>query len=500
MDRIKHLFIFLFSVVLYFSSINGYPDINNANNITNVDNINNANSTNNTNNTNVNTTPMVSFYFTAKPKSELLSFYFQNIEIKTLLQLIAKNSGINFVISDAVKGTVTLNLKNVTWQRALDVVMKSHGLAARRTGNVMYISTVEEITSNETKQLQSKLAIANLMPLTSQIIRLQYANAADVANLIKGSQGSLLTGRGELAVDPKTNSLIILDAKDNLDKLSRMIRTLDIPARQVLIEARIVNIDSSYEEQLGARFGVSNSRHLSGTFGGASQINQGISPADLLDPTQRLNFNLPANKLGTDGSQPASIALALAHLGPALLDLELSALEGENHAKIISRPRVITSNQTKATIQTGEEIPYQEATSSGATSVTFKKAVLSLEITPQITPNNKIILKLKVTQDTRGQNIQTGNSATTGSTTIPAINTEEVESNVLLNNAETIVLGGVYKQTKENNVDRIPFLGEIPILGFFFSNKTVHDERHELLIFITPKIIRPLSANNYKGD
>lgn len=439
----------------------------------------------------------------AQPNSHTgkLSFYFQNIEMRSLLQLIAKNSGLNFIISDSVKGNVTLNLSNVTWQQALDVVLKSHGLAYRRTGNVIYISTLEEITSNETKQLQSDQAIANLEALSSTIVHLKYANATDIANLLKGSQSTLLTARGEVAVDSRTNSLILRDTKTNLVTVQREIGILDIPARQVLIEARIVNIDTTYEEQLGVRFGVSNSRHLSGTFGGASSIVQGTSPSGLTDPTQRLIFNVPAHQL-FDGSNPGSIAVALAKIGPALLDLELSALEGLNHAKIIARPRVITSNQKKAIIQQGQEIPYQQATSSGATSVSFKDAVLSLEITPQITPNNKIILTVKANEDTQGQSITVGSSATTGSTTIPIINTESVESSILLNDKETIVLGGIYRQNKINTIDRIPFFGSLPFVGYLFSNKGVHDERHELLIFLTPQIIRPLSETTaaYKGE
>lgn len=442
-------------------------------------------------------------YLNGKYKTNRLSFYFQNIDMRALLQLIAKNSGMNFIINDAVKGNITINLQNVTWQQALDSVLKSHGLASKQEGNIIYISTLEDITSNETKRLQADQAISNLKPLTSRIVHLRYANATDIAALLKSAQSNLLTSRGEVAVDTRTNSLIIRDIQSNLADVAREVRVLDIPARQVLIEARIVNIDTLYEQQLGIKFGVSNSRHLSGTFAGASQINNGISPAALPNPLQRLNFDLTAQQLA-DGTNPGTIAVALAHLGPALLDLELSALEGENHAKVIARPRVITSNQKKAIIQTGQEIPYQQATSSGATSVTFKNAVLSLEITPQITPNNKIILTVKANEDTQGPSINTGSSSTSGTSVVPIINTESVESNVLLNDQETIVLGGIYRQNKINTVDRIPFLGEIPFVGFFFRRNTVHDEKHELLVFITPRIIRPLSESSsayaYKGE
>lgn len=417
-----------------------------------------------------------------------LSFYFQNIEVRSLLQLIAKSSGLNFIISDIVKGNVTLNLKNVTWQQALAVILKTQGLTSRQVGNVIYISTIDEITTNETKLLQSQDAIQNILPLESVMVQLKYATAKDISDVLKGTGSNLLSSRGQVAVDSRTNSLIIRDTKQNLKAVLPEIKKLDIPAKQVLIEARIVNIDILYEEQLGVRFGTSNTRSLSGTLAGANQLAQGTNVANIIPLANRLNFNVPANAL-FDGSAPGSIGLALAHLGNIYLDLELSALEGERHAKIISRPRVVTSNQQKAMIQTGEEIPYQESTSSGATSVSFKKAVLSLEIVPQITPNNKIVLSLKATQDSRGTNTAIGAASDGTPITIPAINTQEVQSNVLLNDNETIVIGGVYKEIKTNTWDRIPFFGTLPVVGNFFSHKGVNNEKHELLIFITPKII-----------
>lgn len=418
--------------------------------------------------------------------SQKLSFYFQNIDVRTLLQLIAKQSGLNFIISDEVKGNITLNLKDVTWRQALNVIMKTQGLASRQVGNVIYVSTIEEITNNEAKQLKSDEALANLAPVHSTLIKLNYTIAADIAALLKGDKGSLLTARGEVAVDNRTNSLIIRDVSKNLAEVTREIRKLDVPARQVLIEARIVNMDTSYEEQLGVRFGVSDTRHLSGTLAGANQLTQYVGVNNITPLSDRLNFNVPANAIA--GVTPGSVGLALARVGHLLLDLELSALEGEKHAQVISRPRVVTSNQQKATIQTGEEIPYQESTSSGATSVVFKKAVLSLEITPQITPDNKIILKLRATQDTRGENTAVGSSDGVP-ITIPAINTQEVQSNILLNNNETVVVGGVYKITKENAYDRVPFLGTLPVIGYLFSHRSEHNIKNELLIFITPKII-----------
>lgn len=417
-----------------------------------------------------------------------LAFYFQHIDIRTLLQLIAKNSGLNFIISDAVKGDISLNLKNVTWQQALDIVLKTQGLAQRRVGNVVYISTIDDIAVNEAKQLKSEDSIANMAPLKSVLLRLKYTNAADVASILKGAQSSLLTARGQVAIDARTNSVIIRDTKESIDDIMPEIMKLDIPTGQVLIEARIVNIDVTYEEQLGVKFGVTKTQHLSGTLNGANQMNQGVAPQNIDPLTDRLNFNVPAAQL-FDGAGAGSVGLALARVGHLLLDLELSALEGERKAQVIARPRVMTSNQQKAVIQTGEEIPYQESTSSGATSVTFKKAVLSLEIVPQITPDKKIVLRLKATQDTRGEDVTIGATSGGDPISIPAINTQEVESNILLHNNETIVIGGVYRTTNTNTTDRVPFLGRLPVVGNLFKHQGVRKEKHELLIFITPKII-----------
>lgn len=437
----------------------------------------------------------------ATPSNEKgkLSFYFQNIKVRSLLQVIAQNSGLNFIISDAVTGSMTMDLKDVTWQEGLKVIMESQGLGARMMGNVIYISTVEELARNESKKLQSKQDISNLEPLTSRIVQLKYSNATDVANLLKGQQGTLLTARGQVAIDARTNTIIIRDVASTLDDVTKAITKLDVPARQVLIEARIVKIDTDYEQNIGAKFGLSRASHMSGTFAGANQMAQGTTPGSVTPPEQRLNFNTPMATVF--GNQTGSIGLAVARLGSVLLDLELSALEGEDHAEVISSPRVITSNQQKAVIQAGEEIPYQEATSSGATSVSFKKAVLSLEIVPQITPDNKIVLKMKASQDQRGAALA---SMPNGP---PAIDTQEVESNIILNNNETVVIGGIYTQDKHKTITRIPFLGSLPIIGYLFRNESSGNKRTELLIFITPKIITPTdniatttTATTFKGD
>jgi type IV pilus assembly protein PilQ len=430
-----------------------------------------------------------------------LSFYFQNIELKSLLQLIGKLSGLNFVISDAVKGNITLNLKDVTWQQALNIVMKTHGLTSRQIGNVMFINTLDEVSKMDMKEFQADQQVINLAPLTSTILRLKYMTAKDLADILKSTNNSLLTTRGQVVVDSRTNTAIVRDVAANISDIQKLVKKLDIPARQVLIEARIVNIDVTYEKQLGVRFGISNTKQLSGNLSGANQLAQGVNVANISPITDRLNFNNPASTFA-GGAAPGSIGLALARLGNVLLDLELSALEEEGHSETIASPRVITSNQQKASIQTGQQIPYQQSTSSGATAIAFENAVLSLEITPQITPDNRIVLSLKATQDTAGsptvtsQSTTSGSGGTSGTTSStatsfgpPPINTEEVESNVILNNNETIVLGGVYKRTKSKTLDRIPFFGSLPLIGAFFRFSSERNTRSELLIFITPKIV-----------
>ncbi len=425
-----------------------------------------------------------------------LSFYFQNIELRTLLQLISKISNLNFVISDAVKGSVTLNLKNVTWQEALNIVLKTHGLSARQISNVMFINTLDEVSKMDIKEFEADQQVVNMSPLNSAIIQLKYMSAKDLADILKGSNNTLLTTRGQVVVDPRTNSAIIRDISTNIADIKKLVQKLDVPARQVLIEARIVNIAVNYEKQLGVRFGLSNTKQLSGSWAGASQLAQGTSIADVNPITSRLNFNNPAATFAS-GATPGSIGLALARLGNVLLDLELSALEEEGHSETIASPRVITSNQQKAIIQTGQQIPYQQSTSSGATAIAFENAVLSLEITPQITPDNRVVLTLKATQDTAGnapvtsQSTSSGTGTTSTSTSFgpPPINTEEVQSNIILNNNETVVLGGVYQRNKQKKVDRVPFFGSLPLIGKFFRFTNEQDDRSELLIFITPKII-----------
>lgn len=420
-------------------------------------------------------------------QGEKLSLNFQDIKVRAVLQLIADFTGLNIVTSDSVTGSITLRLKDVPWDQALDIILKTKGLAKRRTGNIILIAPADEIARFEKQELEAKNQLQTLAPLDSAIIQINYAKAADVAALLKNKDSSLLSDRGRVSVDVRTNTLLVQDTPANLAAIRQLVAKLDIPIRQVLIEARIVNIDKTYERELGVRWGVTNKgADISGTLAGANQLAQGVSPANI-PLEQRLNLDLPVNTIAgavRSGSLPnGSFGVALAHLGAGfMLDLELSALESEGRAQVISSPRVLTANQQAAVIEAGEEIPYQQSTSSGATSVSFKKAVLSLTVTPQITPDDRIVLNLAVTQDKRSSK-----PAVLG---VPAIDTRKVETQVLVNNGETIVLGGIYDETKNNTVVRIPFLSDIPWIGQLFRHNYELNQRTELLIFVTPKIVK----------
>lgn len=407
-----------------------------------------------------------------------ISLNFQNINIRSVLQLLAEFTGKNMVVSDAVKGGITLRLNEVPWDQALSIILKTKGLAERRMGDVILIAPINEIAEREQQEMKALAQSKELAPLLSKLMHINYAKAADIAEIVKSENTKLLSARGSVTVDTRTNALWIQDTAKQLDEIKSLILKLDVPVKQVLIEARVVNVNKDFEDDIGIRFGVSNSNHLSGSLEGANQVAGGTAPADV-PIADRLNFDAIAP---VTAGTPASIGIALAKLGQGtLLDLELSALETEGRGEVISSPRLITGNQQAAMIEAGEEIPYQEATSSGATSVAFKKAVLSLKVTPQITPDNRIILDLVVNQDTASAQRFNG---------VPAILTKQIETNVLVNNGQTLVLGGIYKQDKTSAVVRIPFLGKIPVLGMLFRNKRNIIKHEELLIFITPKIIR----------
>jgi type IV pilus assembly protein PilQ len=422
---------------------------------------------------------------------ERLSLNFQNIEVRAVLQLIADFTGLNMVVSDSVTGNITLRLKNVPWDQALDIILKTKGLAKREAGNVILVAPSEEIAAREKLELEAMKQVEELAPLKSEFVQINYAKAADIAALLKNEENSLLTkDRGNVSIDERTNTLLVQDTVEKLGEIRKLVETLDIPVRQVLIESRVVIANDDFNRELGVRFGGTYVRQrdggIFGTTGGAGGTDGIVSDAvgNIQDSGQpfpvgipplndRLNVNLPV-------LNPAG-QIAFALLGSSyLVDLELSALQAEGRGEVVSSPRVITANQKEALIEQGVEIPYQEATSSGATSVSFKKAVLSLQVTPQITPDDHVILDLAVNKDSVGE-VFLG---------VPSINTREVNTQVLVDNGETVVLGGIYEQVKSNEVDRVPFLGELPGVGALFRTTRNVDEKNELLIFVTPKIVK----------
>lgn len=407
-----------------------------------------------------------------------LSLNFQNISVRTVLQIIADYNNFNLVTSDTVEGNITLRLDDVPWDQALDLILQTKGLDKRIEGNILMVAPSEELAIRESNDLKNKQEVKELAPLYSEYLQINYAKAVDIAELLKSTDSSLLSNRGSVAVDERTNTLLVKDTAEILESIHRLIEVLDIPIKQVLIEARMVTVKDDVSEDLGIRWGITDQQGTKGSSGsleGAGSIAGGLVPS--LD--DRLNVNLPAAI-----SNPTSIAFHVAKLADGtVLDLELSALEQENKGEIIASPRITTSNQKAAYIEQGVEIPYVESASSGATSVTFKKAVLSLRVTPQITPDNRVILDLEITQDSQGKTVQTP----TGEAV--SIDTQRIGTQVLVDNGETIVLGGIYQQNLISRVSKVPVLGDIPLVGFLFRNTSDKNERQELLIFVTPKII-----------
>lgn len=421
---------------------------------------------------------------------ERLSLNFQNIEVRAVLQLLADFSGLNLVASDSVAGNVTLRLKNVPWDQALNIILKSRGLGMRQVDNVMMVAPQEEITAREKLELESQTELADLAPLRTEFVQINYAKAGDIAGLLKAEANNLLSARGNVSVDERTNTLLIQDTAEKLAEMRKVIDTLDIPVRQVLIESRIVIANQDFSKELGVKFGYSkNTIDGVGDFG----VAVGGSPGDTRGPGNTAfhtaddleNFivDLPTTQVPA-----AALGLAVGRIGSYLLQLELSALQQEGRGEVISNPRVITANQKEAVIEQGEEIPFENKTSSGATSVEFKKAVLSLRVTPHITPDNRVIMDLAVNKDSRGEITPAGF----------AIDTQNVTTQVLVDDGETVVLGGVYQQTNASNVDRVPFFSELPYLGNLFKRTQSIRDKTELLIFVTPKILKEslrLSSN-----
>ncbi|MBV6424953.1 MAG: hypothetical protein NAOJABEB_02767 [Steroidobacteraceae bacterium] len=431
---------------------------------------------------------------------ERLTLNFQDIETRAVLQLLADASGQNIVVSDSVTGNVTLRLQNVPWDQALDIVLRTKGLDKRKQDNVIIVAPADELAAREKADLAAKKDIQELAPLRSEYLQVNYAKAGDLAELIKSQGGSLLSERGSVAVDERTNTLLLQDTADKLADIRRLVGTLDIPVRQVLIEARIVVVNDDFTRELGVRAGfngldIRNGGTELGMIGGSAAAtdtglasaldnlaNSGtVTPVEI--PTgagaaNRYNVNLPvANPAGR---------LAFMLLGSDyIVDLELSAAQAEGRGEIISSPRVITANQREASIEQGVEIPYQESASSGATTIQFKKAVLSLKVTPQITPDNRIILDLNVKKDSVGAVI-----VGSGGVNVPSIDTREITTQVLVNDGQTVVLGGILETERRETEKKVPYLGDIPGLGILFKQKSKTNNKDELLIFVTPKILR----------
>lgn len=417
-----------------------------------------------------------------------ISLNFQNIPIRSVLQVLADFTGVNIVVSDTVTGNITLRLNDVPWDQALDIILSTQGLDKRQTGNVILIDKTSTFTARETEELKVAQAAKKLAPIRAELIQINYAKAPDIATMLKDKDNSLLSDRGTLSVDTRTNTIWLQDTAAQIEEIRHLVSQLDVPVKQVIIEARIVDVTKDCAEDLGVRWGVSKPKHLSGTLEGANELAGGVAPS-AIPLAERLNVDLGAAPVT---GNPASIGIALAKLGNGvLLDMELSALESEGRAEIIASPRLMTTNQQAATIESGEDIPYQESTSSGATAVSFKKAVLSLKVTPQITPDGKLLMDLQINQDSdSGQRVQG----------VPIILTKAIETNVLVNNGQTIVLGGIYKQDKNNSITRVPFFGKIPVVGYLFSQTRTSVKNEELLIFITPRIItNNLSITTVEG-
>jgi type IV pilus assembly protein PilQ len=422
---------------------------------------------------------------------ERLTLNFQDIDVRSVLQLLADTSGQNIVVSDSVSGNLTLRLQNVPWDQALDIVLRTKGLDKRRQDNVIIIGPTEELATREKQELAAHKEVQELSPTHTEFMQVNYAKVSDLAKLIKSqnAKDSMLSPRGSLSIDERTNTLLVQDTAAKLADIRRLVQTLDVPVRQVLIEARIVIVSDTFERDLGVRFGVTTA-HQNGpgglvTVSGNNQatnaiLGTGLGPASLAGTPldNRYQVNTPA--ANTNGSIGISILG-----GSYLVDLELSAAQNEGKSETISSPRVITANQKQATIMQGVEIPYQESASSGATTTQFKDAVLKLKVTPLITPDNRVILDLDVSDDSVGQQVT---SATGGS--VPSIDTRQIITQVLVNDGQTVVLGGILDTTKSKAANKVPFLADIPVLGYFFRSTTNINNKTELLIFITPKILR----------
>lgn len=437
---------------------------------------------------------------------EKLSLNFQDIDVRSVLQLIADFTDLNLVASDTVQGNITLRLQNVPWDQALDLVLKTKGLDQRKIGNVLLIAPADEIAARERQEMEAQKQIAELAPLRRELIQVNYAKASQIAALFQSVTSDQGDARGSVTVDDRTNSIIAYQTQDKLDELRRVVTQLDIPVRQVMIEARIVEANVDYSKSLGVRWGGNfwangskwNSWGKNGNLGVADDPNANGKPgdADYRPSGQVGRFpgvrETPLNSPFVDmGVANATAGLGIGFItNNAILDLQLSAMEKTGNGEVVSQPKVVTSDKETAKILKGAEIPYQEASSSGATSTSFKEAALSLEVTPQITPDNRIIMDVKVTKDEADfANALHG---------VPPIKKNEVNAKVLVTDGETIVIGGVFSNTQSKSVDKVPFLGDLPFVGRIFRRDLVQDQKSELLVFITPRILnnQAIKLNN----
>lgn len=426
-------------------------------------------------------------------KGEKLSLNFQNVEVRAVLQVLADFTGLNIITSDTVTGSLTLRLKDVPWDQALDIILQSKGLDMRKSGNVVWIAPRDELATREKLALEARQQIADLEPTSTESFRLNYQKAEDVQRFLSGGAQRILSKRGSSVIDLRTNTVFVQDTPSRLEEVRRLIRQIDVPVRQVMIESRIVEATDTFSRNLGVRLGYNETqgfgvpsnnsgvRVMPGTNLGNAAANSGQGGTAGTGVTDISNVSLPAGAIS--GSQPGLFSLVLFNTNATrFLNLELSALQADGKGKIISSPRVITSDKNEATIEQGTEIPYSPPTVGNVTppNVQFKKAVLSLKVKPQITPDDNVIMTLRINKDSRGAETQSG----------PAIDTKQVQTEVLVENGGTVVIGGIYTQEERSTTNKVPVLGDLPYVGFLFKNNIKADERRELLIFITPKILK----------
>lgn len=423
-------------------------------------------------------------------KGDRLSLNFQNVDVRAVLQVIADFTGLNIITSDTVTGNLTLRLKDVPWDQALDIMLQAKGLGQRQVGNVILIAPRDEIATKEKLDLESRQQISDLEPIHTESFQMSYQKADVIRTMLADPVQKMLSKRGSVAMDARTNTLFVRDTPTQLEELRKLLVKIDIPVRQVMIEARIVEAIDTFSRNLGARFGVqSNSVNGLGISGpqagssGSSALAFGGSPSSSSNLFN--NVNMPA--IGAQGAAaalggPFTLGLSLIKINNGtLVNLELSALETDGRGKVIASPRIVTADQVEATIEQGSRIPFQQATSSGATSVVFRDATLRLRVTPQITPDNNVIMNLNVNQDSIGTVTTTG---------VPTINTKQITTQVLVENGGTVVIGGIFSRDENNLTNRVPLLGDIPLLGNVFRNNARRDNKTELLIFVTPRILK----------